>query len=73
MKYGAEISTSEVVGAIGEMSEKLDAVSLYMRVPLYKGKGDSLKCRNDRGISLLPVPGKVYGRILIDRVIVQSE
>ena len=31
MKYGAEISTSEVVGAIGEMGGKLDALSLYIR------------------------------------------
>jgi len=38
-------------------------------IPLYKGKGDSLECKNNRGISLLSVPGKVYGRILIDRVI----
>ena len=42
-------------------------------IPLYKGKGDSLECKNNRGISLLSVPGKVYGRILIDRVIEQSE
>ena len=37
-------------------------------VPLYKGKGDRGDCRNYRGISLLSIPGKVYGRILIERV-----
>ena len=42
-------------------------------VPLYKGKGDPLECKNNRGISLLSVPGKVYGRILIERVIENSE
>ena len=42
-------------------------------VPLYKGKGDPLECKNNRGISLLSVPGKVYGRILIERVIESSE
>ena len=42
-------------------------------VPLYKGKGDPLECRNSRGISLLSVPGKVYGRILIERVIENSD
>lgn len=42
-------------------------------VPLYKGKGDALECKNNRGISLLSVPGKVYGRILIERVIESSE
>merc|ERR1739841_243457 len=42
-------------------------------VPLYKGKGDPLECKNHRGKSLLSVPGKVYGRILIERVIENSE
>ena len=37
-------------------------------VPLYKGKGDRNECKNYRGISLLSIPGKVYGRILIERV-----
>ena len=38
-------------------------------VPLYKGKGDTRECGSYRGISLLSVVGKVYGRILIERVI----
>ena len=37
-------------------------------VPFYKGKGDRNDCRSYRGISLLSIPGKVYGRILIERV-----
>lgn len=37
-------------------------------VPLYKGKGDRMECGNYRGICLLSVVGKVYGRILIERV-----
>ena len=37
-------------------------------VPLYKGKGDKYECSNFRGISLLSVAGKVYGRILINRI-----
>ena len=36
-------------------------------VPLYKGKRDVHECSNFRGISLLSVVGKVYGRILINR------
>ncbi len=36
-------------------------------VPVYKGKADKTKC-NNRGISLLSIPGKVYGKILIRRV-----
>lgn len=38
-------------------------------VPLYKGKGDRLACASYRGISLLSIPGKVYGRVIIQRVI----
>ena len=37
-------------------------------VPLYKGKGDVYECGNSRGISLLSVPGKVFGRVLINRI-----
>ena len=42
-------------------------------VPLYKGKGDRGECKNYRGISLLSIPGKVYGRILIERVRMMTE
>ena len=42
-------------------------------VPLYKGKGDRNECKNYRGISLLSIPGKVYGRIVIERVRVLTE
>jgi len=37
-------------------------------VPLYKGKGDKYECSNYRGISLLSVVGKLYGRVLINRI-----
>ena len=37
-------------------------------VPLYKSKEDLHECSNFRGISLLSVVGKVYGRILINRI-----
>ena len=41
---------------------------LAVIVPLYKGKGDIHECSNSRGISLLSVVGKVYGRVLINRI-----
>ena len=37
-------------------------------VPFYKDKGDRLECKNYRAISLLSIPGKVYGTVLIERV-----
>ena len=37
-------------------------------MPLYRGMGDKYKCSNLRGISLLFVDGKLYGRVLIKRV-----
>ena len=42
-------------------------------VPLYKGKGDVCECGCYRGISLLAVVGKLYGRVLIERVIEMTE
>ena len=39
-----------------------------VNVPLYKGKGERIECKNYRGISLLSVAGKIYVGILVDRV-----
>ena len=38
-------------------------------VHLYKNKGDSKCCDNHRGISLLCIAGKIYARILLNRLI----
>ncbi len=37
-------------------------------VPLYKGKGDKFECSSFWGISLLSVVGKVYVRVLVERI-----
>ena len=37
-------------------------------VPLLKGKGEMIKCKNYRGISLLSVAFKIYADILVDRI-----
>ena len=42
-------------------------------VPLYKGKAGKCECSNSRGISLLSVVGKLFGRVLIKRVKVRTE
>ena len=35
-------------------------------VPMHKGKGSKDECNNYKGISLLRVPGKVYGTVLTE-------
>ena len=37
-------------------------------VPLWKGKGDRQDCNNYHGVMLLSVPGRVFARIIFDRV-----
>ena len=37
-------------------------------VPVYKGKGRRREYGNYRGISILSIPGKIYGMLLINRV-----
>ena len=39
-----------------------------MIVPLYKVKGERTEYRNNRGISLLSVFGKIYAGIIVHRV-----
>lgn len=42
-------------------------------VPLYKGKGSQQECRNYRGIILLSVVGKLYAKVIIQRVLSKTE
>ena len=37
-------------------------------VPLHKGKGEMIKCKNYGSISLLSMLGKIYADILVDRI-----
>ncbi len=51
-----------------EQSKVLEDWRKAIIVPLYKGEGNREECNNYRGISLLSVPGKIYGRILNERM-----
>lgn len=42
-------------------------------VPLYKGKGSQQDCKNYRGISLLSVVGKLYAKVIIRKVMSETE
>ena len=68
------VSSKACVRVGNEMSEwfPVDWVITGM-MPLYKGKGDVHECSNFRSISLLSVVGKVYGRILINRITDKTE
>ena len=48
-------------------------MTLAIIVPLHKGKGIEDECNNYNVISLLNVTGKVYGRVLTERLIEVTE
>ena len=50
-----------------EAAEIMEGGEKAQIIPIYK-KGSRLECSNYRGISLLSVVGKVYARVLNDRV-----
>ncbi len=76
LKYGGEIVIDWMVWICNlawEQSRVLEAWSKAIIVPFYKGKGKRKECNNYRGISLLNVPGKIYGRILNERMMKISD
>ncbi|CAK1594622.1 unnamed protein product, partial [Parnassius mnemosyne] len=42
-------------------------------VSIYKGKGSQQDCKNYRGISLLSIVGKLYAKVLIERVMEETD
>ncbi len=76
LKYGGD-AVVEWTLLICEQAWKKEEVpddwKKAISVPLYKGKGSRNECNSCREIRLLSVPGKVYGRILIERLIEVTE
>ncbi|MFA0954709.1 RNA-directed DNA polymerase, partial [Klebsiella pneumoniae] len=71
LKYGGavlDVKLLELFNACYKCKKVPEEWKNAVIVPLYKGKGERCSCKNYRGISLLSVPGKVYGRLVIARV-----
>ncbi len=71
LKYGGEIVVDWMMWICSlawEQNEVPEDWRKAIIVPLYKGKGNREEFNNYRGISLLSVPGKIYGRILNERM-----
>ncbi len=71
LKFGGEIVVDWKVWICNlawAQSEVPEDWTKAIIVQLYKGKGKTEECNNYRGISLLSVPGKIYGRILNERM-----
>ena len=51
-----------------EHGDNPDRLEMGVVVPIWKGKGDTQKCNNYKGVTFLSLPGKVMARILLDRV-----
>ncbi len=76
MKYGGDavvdwmLLICERARKKGEVPDDWKKVII---VPLYEGNGSRNESSSYRGISLLSVPGKVYGRILTERLMKVTE
>ncbi len=57
-----------ICNLVWEQSEVPEDWRKAIIVPLYTGRGKGEECNNYRAISLLSVPGKIYGRILNERM-----
>ena len=70
LKSDIGTSTSQLYELFNNVKEHCEVPSDWKRSIITKvpKKGDLTICDNSRGISLLSVPGKIFGRILIERM-----
>ena len=71
LKYGGSEVTRQLTklsNVILEEQRVPDDWKKAVIVPLFKNKGSRLDCGNYRGISLIPVPSKVFMRVLLNRI-----
>jgi hypothetical protein len=71
LKYGEPCTSVELLSLFEEIWTSGEIPSDWRKgiiLPLYKGKGDRTECKNYRGITLLSVPGKVFARVILERM-----
>ena len=71
LKYGEPLTSSALL-PLFELIWNTEGIPEDWRrgiiLPLYTGKGDRSECWNYRGITLLSVRGKVFARVLLERM-----
>ena len=71
LKYGEPLTSSAFLPLFELIWNTEEIPENWRRgiiLPLYKGKGDRSECGNYRDIILLSVPGKVFARVLLERM-----
>ena len=71
LSAGGDAVLRDLVAVFHEIWNTSEIPSDWRRsliVPIYKKKGDPRDCNNYRGISLLSVPGKVFSRVILNRI-----
>ena len=63
----------DIILSIWDQEKMQDDIRDALIVALYKNKGSKADCGNYRGISLLSIAGKIFARIILNRLIAVSE
>ena len=69
----AALSERIIIQSIWDQEKMPDDFRDALIVALYKNKGSKADCGNYRGISLLSIAGKIFARIILNRLIAISE
>ena len=65
LKYGEKTMVEWIFNEIREVPDEWKKAII---VPIHKAKGGKDMCNDYRGISLLSIPGTLYGRVLMERL-----
>ncbi len=75
VKHGDEVVEwkTMIYDLVWRQGEVPDEWKKSVIVPLHKGKGSKDECNKYRDISLLREPGKIYGRLVTERLMQKTE